>query len=55
MDWNITLEDMGDAQLEQALSNAHIPALMAALFQVQDSNRHLRGDIQPAVVPLAYE
>ena len=53
MDWNITLEHMRDAQLEQALSNAHIPALMAALVHLQDSTRHLRGDIQPTVVPLA--
>lgn len=55
MDWTLSLQGVDDAQLAQALSRAHVPALMGALVHLQNSCEHLRGEIRPLVVPLAEE
>jgi 4-hydroxyacetophenone monooxygenase len=55
MDWNVELKDISEQQLEQALSLANIPALMATLIHFHDSCEHLRGDIRPLVVQMAEE
>ena len=55
MDWNISLLDVADSQLQHALAEAHVPALMAALTHLTASGEHLRGDIRPHVVQLAEE
>ena len=55
MEWTLSLQDIGETQLEQALSQAHVPALMAALVHLKGGTEHLRKDIRPHVVPLAEE
>ena len=55
MDWTVTIKDVSDHQLAQALSLAHVPSLMAMLVHLQGSCEHLRGDIKPLVVQLAEE
>ena len=55
MNWTVTLKDIPDDQLTQALGQAHIPALMAALVHLTSSGEHLRGDIRPYVEQLAEE
>ncbi len=55
MDWTIGLQNVSDAQLQQALSLANIPALMTAIMHVTNSCSHLRGEVKPIVIPLAEE
>ena len=55
MDWTLSLKDIDETQLKQALSQAHVPALMAALVHLKGSSEHLRSDIRPLVVQLADE
>ncbi|NCF18475.1 MAG: NAD(P)-binding domain-containing protein [Haliea sp.] len=55
MNWSVELKDISDQQLEQALSLANIPALMATLVHFHGSCEHLRGDIRPRVVQMAEE
>lgn len=55
MDWTVTLDNIDDAQLEQALSVAQIPSLMACLVHLSGSCAPLRGGIKPHVVQLAEE
>ena len=55
MDWTVSLQDISDDQLRQALAQAQVPALMAALVHLTSSTDHLRGDIRPLVEQLAEE
>ena len=55
MNWTATLADIADDQLRQALGQAHVPALMAALVHLTSSGKHLRGEIRPFVEQLAEE
>ncbi len=55
MDWTVDLQNVSDAQLQQALSLANIPALMTAIMHVTNSCSHLRGEVKPIVIPLAEE
>ena len=55
MDWTLTIDDISDTQLAQALSLAHVPTLMATLMHLQGSCDPLRGDIRPYVAQLAEE
>lgn len=55
MDWTLSLQGVDDAQLEQALSVAQIPALMATLIHLKGTGDHLREGVKPHVVPLAEE
>ena len=55
MEWTLSLQDIDEAQLEQALSQAHVPALMAALVHLKGGTEHLRQDIRPHVVAMAEE
>ena len=55
MDWTIKLQDISDRQLEQALAQANVPALMAALVHLKGSCEHMRGEIRPRVVQMAEE
>lgn len=55
MDWNVDLNKISDAQLQAALAVANIPALMATMTHLTNDCSHLRGDIQPLVIPLAEE
>lgn len=53
--WNVSLAEISDAQLRQALAQAQVPALMAALVHLTSSGEHLRGEIRPLVEQLAEE
>jgi 4-hydroxyacetophenone monooxygenase len=53
--WDISLRDITDDQLRQALAQAHVPALMGALVHLTSSGEHLRGEIRPIVEQLAEE
>jgi 4-hydroxyacetophenone monooxygenase len=53
--WQEDLARASDALLEEALTLAHVPALMAALTHFLGSTEHLAGDIAPLVVPFAEE
>ena len=55
MEWTLSLQDIDETQLEKALSQAHVPALMAALVHLKGATEHLRQDIRPHVVPMAEE
>ena len=55
MNWAISLQEISDDQLQQALGQAHVPALMAALVHLKSSVDHLRGGIRPFVEQLAEE
>jgi 4-hydroxyacetophenone monooxygenase len=55
VDWTLTIDEISDTQLEQALSLAHVPTLMATLMHLQGSCDPLRGDIRPHVAQLAEE
>lgn len=55
MDWNVSLRDISDDQLQQALAEAQVPALMGALVHLRSSGDHLRSDIRPLVEQLAEE
>lgn len=55
MDWTVTISDISDSQLAQALSVAHVPTLMATLMHLQGSCEPLRGNIKPYVEQLAEE
>ncbi len=51
----MALDEISDEQLQVALAEAQIPALMGALVHLTGSGEHLRGDIRPLVEQLAEE
>jgi hypothetical protein len=53
MDWKLSIADISESQLKQALDSSHVPALMATLIHLKGTGEHLLGDIQPHVVQLA--
>ncbi len=55
MDWKLSIADISESQLKQALDSSHVPALMATLIHLNGTGEHLQGDIQPHVVQLAEE
>jgi 4-hydroxyacetophenone monooxygenase len=55
MDWSVSLKDIDESQLKQALSQAHAPALMGALVHLKGASEHLDGEVKPLVVPMAEE
>jgi hypothetical protein len=55
MDWKLSIADISESQLKQALDSSHVPALMATLIHLKGTGEYLLGDIQPHVVQLAEE
>ena len=51
----MALDEISDEQLQVALAEAQIPALMGSLVHLTGSGEHLRGDIRPLVEQLAEE